>query len=81
MAGRPVIHIHQSQLRRLVKTRDPEIVSDHDQDFTAWMEQNVGEFTQDWGRIYDFNLLNATYGTTWWVMDPTKATLVLLRWA
>lgn len=76
-----MIHIHQSQLRGLARAHNPEIVSDHDQDFTEWMEQNVGEFTQDWGRIYDLNQARPTYGTTWWVMDPAKAMLVLLRWS
>lgn len=81
MARRQVIHIHQSQLRRLVRARNPEIVSDHDQDFTAWLEQNVGKLDRDWGRIYDLNLGRPTYGTTWWFRDPAKATLTLLRWA
>jgi hypothetical protein len=74
-------YIHQSQLRRLVKAHNPEIVSNHDQDFTEWMEQNVGVFTQDWGRIYYLDQAQSTYGTTWWVLDPAKATLTLLRWS
>ncbi len=75
-----MIQIHQSQLRRLSRYRN-QVVTQQEQDFTAWLEQYVGEFDRDWGRIYDLNLDRPTYGTTWWFCDPARATLTLLRWS
>ncbi len=75
-----MIQIHQSQLRGLSRYRN-QVVTQQEQDFTAWLEQYVGEFDRDWGRIYDLNLGRPTYGTTWWFRDPALATLTLLRWS
>ena len=72
--------IHQNQLRGLSRYRN-QVVTQQEQDFTAWLEKNVGEFDLDWGRIYDLNLGCSTYGTTWWFRDPARATLTLLRWS
>jgi hypothetical protein len=72
--------IHQNQLRGLSRYRN-QVVTQQEQDFTAWLEQNVGEQDCDWGRIYDLNLGRPTYGTTWWFRDPARATLTLLRWS
>ena len=74
------VMIHQDQLRGLNRYRN-QVVTRQEQDFTAWLEQNVGKLDRDWGRIYDLNLGRPTYGTTWWFRDEHKATLVLLRWA
>jgi len=75
-----MITIHQSQLRGLNRYRN-QVVTRQEQDFTAWLEQNVGEFGQDWGRSYDMDLKSPAYGTTWWFQDPEAAILTLLRWA
>ena len=75
-----MIQIHQSQLRGLNRYRN-QVVTRQEQDFTAWLEQNVGEQDRDWGRIYDLNLGRPTYGTTWWFRDPAAATLTRLRWS
>jgi len=74
------VMIHQDQLRGLNRYRN-QVFTRQEQDFTAWLEQNVGKLDRDWGRIYDLNLGRPTYGTTWWFRDEHKATLVLLRWA
>jgi hypothetical protein len=75
-----MIQIHQSQLRGLNRYRN-QVVTRQEQDFTAWLEQNVGKLDRDWGRIYDLNLGRPTYGTTWWFRDPAAATLTQLRWS
>jgi len=75
-----MITIHQSQLRGLNRYRN-QVVTRQEQDFTAWLEQNVGKLDRDWGRIYDLNLGRPTYGTTWWFRDPAAATLTRLRWS
>ena len=75
-----MIQIHQSQLRGLNRYRN-QVVTRQEQDFTAWLEQNVGEQDRDWGRIYDLNLGRPTYGTTWWFRDPAAATMTRLRWS
>ena len=75
-----MIQIHQSQLRGLNRYRN-QVVTRQEQDFTAWLEQNVGKLDRDWGRIYDLNLGRPTYGTTWWFRDEHKATLTLLKWS
>ena len=75
-----MIHIHQSQLRGLNRYRN-QVVTRQEQDFTAWLEQNVGKLDRDWGRIYDLNLGRPTYGTTWWFRDPAAATMTRLRWS
>ena len=75
-----MIQIHQSQLRGLNRYRN-QVVTRQEQDFTAWLEQNVGKLDRDWGRIYDLNLGRPTYGTTWWFRDPAAATLTRLRWS
>jgi hypothetical protein len=71
--------IHQDQLRGLNRYRN-QVVTRQEQDFTAWLEQNVGKLDRDWGRIYDLNQGRPTYGTTWWFRDPARATFTLLRW-
>ena len=75
-----MIQIHQSQLRGLNRYRN-QVVTRQEQDFTAWLEQNVGKLDRDWGRIYDLNLGRPTYGTTWWFRDPAAATMTRLRWS
>jgi len=75
-----MITIHQSQLRGLNRYRN-QVVTRQEQDFTAWLEQNVGKLDRDWGRIYDLNQGRPTYGTTWWFQDPSAATMTLLRWS
>ena len=75
------VMIHQDQLRRLRKARDPAITSDHELSFNQWLTIHVGEQDRDWGRIYDLNLGRPTYGTTWWFRDEHKATLTLLKWS
>jgi hypothetical protein len=72
--------IHQNQLRGLNRYRN-QVVTRQEQDFTAWLEQNVGKLDRDWGRIYDLNLGRPTYGTTWWFRDPAAATMTRLRWS
>ena len=72
--------IHQNQLRGLNRYRN-QVVTQQEQNFTAWLESHVGEQDCDWGRIYDLNLGRPTYGTTWWFRDPARATLTLLRWS
>jgi len=57
-----MIQIHQSQLRGLNRYQN-QVVTQQEQDFTAWLEQNVGKLDRDWGRIYDLNLGRPTYGT------------------
>jgi len=74
------VMIHQDQLRGLNRYRN-QVVTRQEQDFTAWLEQNVGKLDRDWGRIYDLNLGRPTYGTTWWFRDEHKATLTLLKWS
>jgi len=74
------VMIHQDQLRGLNRYRN-QVFTRQEQDFTAWLEQNVGKLDRDWGRIYDLNLGRPTYGTTWWFRDEHKATLTLLKWS
>jgi len=74
------VMIHQDQLRGLNRYRN-QVVTRQEQDFTAWLEQNVGKLDRDWGRIYDLNLGRPTYGTTWWFRDPAAATMTQLRWS
>ena len=74
------VMIHQDQLQGLNRYRN-QVVTRQEQDFTAWLEQNVGKLDRDWGRIYDLNLGRPTYGTTWWFRDEHKATLTLLKWS
>jgi len=81
MVGQQVIHIHQSQLRGLRHSYLPRHPDQRRlQSFTEWLDSHVGQQDRDWGCIYDLNLGRPTYGTTWWVLDPVKATLVMLKW-
>jgi hypothetical protein len=71
------IKIHQRQLTGLVR----QFPNETPVEFTAWLEQNIGRFGQDWGRVYSLSPLDSSYGCTWWFKRKEDAILTLLSWA